>query len=156
MAEARHGTTSSRWAPELLIAGAGILFARTVALIAGGARKVLQPWVVGLTYLEMAIDLVSIATAARWCRSRQPDQARWALRAGAAATFLHAGRVAVFVIGRTGPWVDFDVREEQRDGHDERWTWPQVVFAGTMSALGVVGVLVIGLVRRRRVAVGTH
>lgn len=66
-----------------------------------------------------------------------------------AATFLHAGRVLVFVLGRTGPWVDFDVRPEKRADHRERWTWGQVVFAGVMSVFGVVGALAIWRARRR-------
>jgi hypothetical protein len=136
-----------------LSAGAGILLYRTIALIAGGARKVLERWVVWLTFLEMAIDVVTFGSALRWWRSKNPDHARSALVAGACATLVHAGRVAVFVVGRTGPWIDFDVREDARADHDERWTWPQVVFAGTLSTFGVVGVVVIWIVRTRRVAV---
>ncbi len=139
----------SRWAPGLLLLGAGFLLYRTLALVAGGARRVLAPWVVGLTYLEMAIDAVTMTWAARWWRSRSPAHASPALRAGAGATLVHALRVAVFVVGRTGPWVDVDVREEERARHDERWTWAQVVFAGTMSVLGVIGVFVVWITRRR-------
>jgi hypothetical protein len=62
---------------------------------------------------------------------------------------LHALRVLIFVLGRTGPWVDFDVRPEQRSSHAARWTWDQVYFAATLSVLGVVGVLVIWRLRRR-------
>ena len=134
----------------LLFCGAGILLGRTVALLAGGARRVLQPWVVFLTWLEMAIDGLTMAGAVRWFRSTDPRHARFALRAGAAATLLHAVRVAVFVAGRTGPWKDFDVRPEARADHDERWTWPQVVFAATMSVMGVVGVVLTW--RQRRAA----
>lgn len=41
--------SDSRRAPVLLFVGAGILLSRTIALLAGGARRVLQPWVVALT-----------------------------------------------------------------------------------------------------------
>ena len=150
----RHDTTGRR-APGLLFAGAGILLYRTIALVAGGARRVLKPWVVGLTYLETAIDVVTMGAAVRWWRSRNPEHAHPALVAGACATLLHAVRVAVFVIGRTGPWVDFDVRKEARADHDERWTWAQVVFAGVLSISGVVGVIAIWIVRRRRSAGGS-
>lgn len=141
---------AGRWAPGMLIVGAGVLFYRTIALIRGGARKVLKPWVVQLTFVEMAIDAFTMLSAARWWRSRNPDHADLALTAGACATLVHAGRVAVFVLGRTGPWVDFDVRQDARAGHDKRWTWSQVVFAGTLSALGVIGVVTIWVARRCR------
>ena len=65
------------------------------------------------------------------------------LRAGAVATLLHVFRVLIFVIGRTVPWIDFDVRPEQRATHSERWTWAQVVFAAAISTFGVVDVLVV-------------
>jgi hypothetical protein len=140
---------SSGVGPGLLFAGAGILLYRTIALLAGGARKVLKPWVVVLTFIEMLADIVTLGAAARWWRSRAARDEPLPLRAGAVATLLHAGRVLVFVLGRTGPWIDFDVRPEQRADHDERWTWPGVVFAGVMSVLGVVGVVIIWCVRRR-------
>lgn len=143
-----HEDTSRR-AAVLLFCGAGILFGRTVALLAGGAGRVLRPWVVALTWVEMMIDVVTLAASARWFRSREPAHAGLAMRAGAVATLLHAVRVAVFVLGRTGPWRDFDVRPEQRKGHDDRWTWAQVRFAGVMSVTGVVGVVVVGRRRRR-------
>jgi len=138
-----------RAGPGLLLVGAGILLYRTVALLAGGARKVLQWWVVALTIFEMLLDTVTLVAAARWWRSGRARNASLPLRFGAAATLLHAARVGVFVIGRTGPWVDVDVRPECRAGHRERWTWSQVVFAGAMSVLGVSGVLIMWRVRRR-------
>ena len=139
---------SSRLSPGLLIFGAGILLFRTIALLAAGARTLLKRWVVGLTLAEMLIDVVTIAKSARWWWTRDPCHVRLAMRAGAAATVLHAVRVAVFVLGRTGPWKDFDVRPDKRADHNERWTWAQVVFASVLSVLGVIGVLVIWLARR--------
>ena len=118
----RRQEVARRWAPGLLFTGAGLLLYRTIALLLGGARTVLKPWVVQLTYVEMAIDAITMLSATRWWSSRNPDHAHPALVAGAATTLVHAGRVAVFVVGRTGPWVDFDVREDQRAGHDARWT----------------------------------
>lgn len=109
----------------------------------------LKRWVMTLTVAEMMIDLATGAAAARWWRSRAPRHGRLALTAGAIATVLHAGRVLVFVVGRTGPWVDFDVRPEHRDGHGERWSWNGVVFAAAMSVLGVIGVVVVWRARRR-------
>lgn len=139
---------SSGVVPALLGGGAGILLYRTIALLAGGARSVLKGWVVMLTVIEMMVDIVTIIGAARWWLSRSPRHAHLPLRAGATATLLHTARVLVFVLGRTGPWVDFDVRPEHRADHRERWTWPGVVFAGVMSVLGVVGVVVSWRARR--------
>lgn len=134
--------------PGLLLGGAGILLYRTIALLAGGAKSVLERWVVLLTVVEMVVDAVTIVGAARWWRSRSPRHAALPLRVGAAATLLHAARVAVFVLGRTGPWVDFDVRPEHRANHRERWSWSGVSFAGVMSLLGMAGVLITWRARR--------
>ncbi|MDH3683192.1 MAG: hypothetical protein OEV40_24980 [Acidimicrobiia bacterium] len=140
----------------LLFGGAGILLYRTVALLAGSGRVVLKPWVVALTFIEMALDCVTMAGSARWWLTRCAGHARLPLRAGVAATLLHAARVSVFVLGRTGPWRDFDVRPEHRADHDERWTWSQVVLASVLSVLGVIGVVVVWWFRRRSPAGARH
>jgi hypothetical protein len=142
------GRHARRQAPVLLFGGAGVLLGRTIALLGGGAARVLRPWVVALTWIEMAVDAVTMAGALRWFRSGDPAHARLPMRAGATAALLHAARVAVFILGRTRPCRDFDVRPEKRADHDERWTWGQVVFAGVMSIAGVVGVAVVWRSRR--------
>lgn len=134
--------------PALLTGGAGLLLYRTVALLAGGGRIVLKPWVVALTVVEMVLDVVTTIGSLRWWATRSAERAPLALRAGAATTLVHAARVSIFVLGRTGPWQDFDVRRAHRAGHRQRWTWGQVVFAGVLSALGVVAVLRIWQARR--------
>lgn len=140
---------SRRCGPGLLIAGACVLLYRTVALLAGEARAVLKRWVVALTVIEMIVDVVTVIAAARWWRTRAPAHSRLPMRAGAVATVVHAGRVLVFVLGRTGPLADFDVRPERRADHRERWSWAQVVVAGVLSTLGLIGVVAIWRVRRR-------
>ncbi len=118
---------------------------------------VLKRWVVALTVMEMIVDVVSVAAAARWWKSHAPHHARLPLRVGALATLLHAVRVLIFVLGRTGPWVDFDVRPEHRASHGTRWTWGGVVFAGVMAVLGVIGVGVVWRWRSLRLrSVGAH
>lgn len=141
--------TRTRLYAALLVLGAGILLYRTIALLAGGAWSVLMPWVIALTFLEMAIDVTVIVAALRWGASSRGADASLALKAGAAAAILHAVRVLVFVLGRVGPWVDFDVRPAERALHATRWTWGEVWFAGVLSVLGVVGVVVIWRLRRR-------
>ncbi len=133
--------------PGLLLGGAAVLVYRTVALLSG-ARTVLKGWVVGLTIVEMSVDVATIVGSARWWATRAPRDGRLALRFGAAATLLHAVRVLVFVLGRVGPWRDFDVRPERRADHRDRWTWGGVIFAGTMAALGVLGVGIVWRIRR--------
>ena len=132
-----------------LVLGGGVLLYRTIALLAGGASRVLQPWAVALTWLEMAIDVLTIAASARWLVRGSAQHATLALRLGAAATVVHAIRVGIFVLGRTGAWPDFDVRPEARAGHQERWSWTQVVFAATTSVLGIAGAALIWRRRRR-------
>lgn len=136
----------------LLVLGASVLLFRTLALLHGGARHVLRSWVVLSTYLEMAVDAVTLVGSLRWWASGSEQHASLALRAGAAATFIHAFRVLVFALGRVGPWRDFDVRPGERAAHGERWNWGQVVFASSMSVAGVVAVFVIRSVRGRAVA----
>lgn len=133
--------------PGLLLGGAAVLVYRTVALLSR-ARTVLAGWVVGLTIVEMVVDVATMVAAARSLTTRAREDGRLALRFGAAATFLHAARVLVFVLGRVGPWRDFDVRPEHRADHRERWTWGGVIFAGAMSALGVLGVGIVWRIRR--------
>lgn len=136
-------TDSGRLGAGLLFGGAAVLAYRTVALAAGEARAVLKRWVMALTFVEMVVDALTMIASMRWWVSRSPADARFPLRAGAAAALLHAARVLVFVVGRTGPWRDFDVRPEHRAEHDDRWSWTEVIFAGTTSILGVIGVFVI-------------
>ena len=140
-------TESASVAPALLFGGAAVLVYRTVFLLSG-ARSVLKGWVVALTIVEMAVDIATLLAAVRWWVTRDPHHSRPAMRFGAAATLLHAMRVSVFVLGRTGPWRDFDVRPEHRPDHDQRWTWGGVVVAGVMSALGFLGVGIIWQLRR--------
>ena len=84
-----------------------------------------------------------------WWISNNEAKASIPLRLGATAAILHAVRVLIFVLGRFGPWIDFDVRPEHRALHYTRWSWPGVYFAAILTVLGVIGVLVIWTLRRR-------
>jgi hypothetical protein len=142
--------SSLRLYASLLALGASVLLARTVVMLAQGAMKVLVPWVSSLLLAECLLDITTLVGSVWWWVRDEADRERFALRAGAAATILHAVRVLIFVLGRAGPWVDFDVRPEQRALHAESWSWGQVYFAAVLSALGVIGVVVIWMWRRRR------
>jgi hypothetical protein len=135
----------------LLALGACILLYRTVTMISQGALGILVVWVSILLMAEMLVDLGCLLGAVRWWISRDRAKGTLALRLGAAAAVLHALRVLVFVLGRTGPWIDFDVRPEHRAVHGDTWTWTGVWFAAIMAVMGVAGVIVIwGLIRRAR------
>jgi hypothetical protein len=42
---------------------------------------------------------------------------------GAAAAILHAIRVLIYMLGRTGPWVNFDEKPGHRDSYTFEWFW---------------------------------
>ena len=133
----------------LLAAGASILLFRTASMMFfEDAFLLLVLWVILLLILEFVIDLGCVIFSVRWFISSRKEQARIPLRLGAAATILHAVRVAVFVLGRTGPWENFDIKSEHHSTYTFEWFW--VYFAAVLSLLGVVGVVVIWQVIRKR------
>lgn len=133
----------------LLALGACILLYRTITMISQGSLNILALWVSILLFVEMLIDLSCFLTTIPWWISRDRAKARIPLRLGAAAAIFHALRVLVFVIGRVGPWKNFDVRPEQLIAHASTWTWAGVYFATIMAALGIIGVIVIWILIRR-------
>ena len=131
----------------LLMSGAFILFYRTVSMIFfENALRILSAWVVLLLFIESIIDSFCILFSIRWFISNDPSDDSIPLRLGASAAVFHAFRVLIYVLGRTGPWVNFDVRPEYRSSYasDNFWVW----FAGILSLMGIVGVVVIWLYRR--------
>lgn len=145
-----HLTFKQRYYASLIILGAGILLYRTISMLAGGAINVLVWWVSLLLLAEMIIDASCIVSAIPWWIRNAKEKERLPLRLGAAAALLHAFRVLIFILGRTGPWLNFDVRPEQRAMHADRWTWGGVYFAGILSVLGILGVLIIWRIRSGR------
>jgi hypothetical protein len=134
---------------SLLALGACILLYRTVVMVSHGALEILVLWVSILLLTEMLIDFGCLLGAVRWWISRDRAKGTIALRLGAAATLMHALRVLVFVLGRVGPWINFDMRPGHRADHGDTWTWTGVWFAGIMAVLGVAGVIVIWRLIRR-------
>lgn len=136
---------------SLLALGASILLYRTITMLVQGTLNILVLWVSILLIAEMLLDLSCLLSSIRWWIKNDKNKASLPLRFGAAAAVLHAIRVLIFVMGRVGPWIDFDVRPEQRVMHDTRWTWTGVYFAAILSGLGIIGVIVIWtLIRRAR------
>lgn len=119
-------------------------------MIAGGSLDILVLWVSVLLIAELLIDAGCLFASIKWWIANDPVKSHLALKLGASAAILHAIRVLVFVLGRTGPWIDFDVRSEQRAIHYTRWNWTGVYFAAIMSALGLLGALIIWKLRRRK------
>ncbi len=133
----------------LLGLGASILLSRTIIMLRGGALDVLVGWVSALLVLELLIDTFTLLGSLRWCVTGAERHATPALRFGAAAAILHALRVLVFALGRVEPFLDLDVRPEQRLDHAQPWSWGEVYFASTLSVLGVLGVIAIWRLRGR-------
>ena len=132
-----------------IILGVCILLYRTVMMLSQGTMEVLVLWVFALLIADFLLDVTTLLSSIRWWVTGAERHAVFPLRVFAAAIVLHAIRVLIFVLGRTGPWIDFDVRPEERFMHAERWNWDQVYFAAVMSALGVIGVIVVWIYRRR-------
>ena len=109
--------------------------------------EILVLWVISLTILESIIDFSCIIGSLRWLISNDALKATMPLRLGAAAAILHAIRVLIYVLGRTGPWVNFDVKPIYRSSYSFEWFW--VWFAAVLAVLGVIGVIVIWRLRHR-------
>ena len=141
--------SKQRFYASLLMLGASILLFRTIMMLLQGNLKILVLWVSVLLIVEMLIDLSCLISSAIWWITNDKNKSLVALRLGAAAAFFHAFRVLIFVMGRFEPWLNFDVRPEQRALHHTRWSWGEVYFAAIMSVLGVIGVIVIWRLRIR-------
>jgi hypothetical protein len=119
-------------------------------LLSQGALEVYVLWVSVLLIAEMLLDAACLLSSIRWWITNDKNKDRIPLRLCAAVVILHAVRVLIFVLGRTGPWIDFDVRPVHRALHATRWSWAGVYFAAIMSFLSVIAVLIIWTFRRRR------
>jgi hypothetical protein len=133
----------------LVFLGAGFLFFRTIVMLTQGAMVWMVPWVAILLLAECVLDATILLGAVRWWITCDEEHARFPLRTTAAAVFLHAGRVLIYVLGRVGPWIDFDIRPEHRAIYSSRGSMGWVYFAAIMSVLGILGVIVIWRNRRR-------
>ena len=143
-----HAISKQRIYAILLILGASILVFRTIRLLFfEQGLEILVLWVIILTIVEFLIDIACIIGSLRWLISNDPLKATFALQLGAAAAIFHAIRVLVYVLGRTGPWINFDVKPEYHSSYSFEWFW--VWFAASLALLGVIGVIVIWRLRSR-------
>ncbi|MFC1920773.1 hypothetical protein ACFLYQ_03500 [Chloroflexota bacterium] len=132
----------------LLFLGASLLLFRTVRLIFfEQGLEFLVVWAIILTIVEFIIDFSCIVGSIRWLISNDALKATFPLQLGAAAAIWHAIRVSIYVLGRTGPWINFDVKPIYHSSYSFDWFW--VWFAATLAVLGVIGVIIIWRIRRR-------
>jgi hypothetical protein len=132
----------------LLILGASILLFLTSRMIfVQRAFEILVLWVFILLILEFLVDISCFVSSLRWLISNDERKATIPLQIGATAAILHALRVLIYVLGRTGPWLNFDIKPEYLSLYSFDWFW--VWFAATLSVLGIIGVIVIWMLRRR-------
>ena len=139
----------------LLILGAGILLYRTISMISVGSLGILVFWVSALLIIEMILDFSCLLASVNWWLKNDRSADKLPLRLGTATALLHAIRVFIFITGRTGPWINFDVRQDQLEAHAETWSWTGVYLAGILTCLGVIGVIIIWRIRWRRMKPGT-
>lgn len=134
---------------SFMILLAGIVLFRTIRMmLVENAFEILVLWVITLLIAEFLIDLACLFWSIRWAITGKRRDATLPLWLGAIAAFLHAIRVLIYVLGRTGPWINFDVKPEYHDSYVFDWFW--VYFAGTMSILGIIGVIVIWQIIRAK------
>ena len=125
----------------LILVGAGILLFRTLRMVlVEQAFEILMEWVYTLLILEFMIDLGCLLAALRWFVLSKWKYASSALKLGAWAAILHAFRVLIYVLGRTGPWVNFDVKPDYHASYTFDWFW--IYFAAGFSAMALIGVYV--------------
>ena len=129
---------------SLMALGASILLFRTIRLLTvENGWETLSVWVIALTFIEMLMDVFCIVYSCHWLIADSSKSQKRSLRLGASAAIFHAFRVLIYVIGRTSPWINFDVKPQFRSTHDVDMFW--VYFAAILSIAGILGVILIWL-----------
>ena len=128
--------------------GIWVLLLRTILMTAQGYLVTFVPWVAALLALELLLNVSIFVSAAWWWMGANASRARLPLHLTTATIIIHAIRVLVFVLGRTGPWHDFDVRAIHRTSSDPEWHW--VIFAAILAILSPIALASVWLRRRSR------
>ncbi|MFC2161219.1 hypothetical protein ACFLRW_00980 [Acidobacteriota bacterium] len=127
--------------------GAFILLFRTMRfLLVENALITHTWWVIALTFLEASLDLSCLVFCIPWFISNDKSKDSLPLFFGAVAAILHAARVLIYALGRTGLWLNFDIKPEYHAQISSDRFW--VYFAAVLSVLGVAGVLLIWRLRK--------
>jgi len=130
--------------------GIWVLLIRTILMVAQGYLVTFVPWVAALLAFELLLNASIFLSALWWWIGAVANRATLPLRLTAATVIIHAIRVLIFVLGRTVPWLDFDVRPIHRMISPAEWHW--VVFAAILATLSLVALAVVW--RRRRALLG--
>jgi hypothetical protein len=135
----------------LMILGASILLFRTIRLLSvENGWETLAIWVITCTFIEMLIDVFCIIFSFSWLLKATIKSRQMALRLGAAAAIFHAFRVLVYVMGRIGPFKNFDLKPQFHNTQNVEMFW--IYFASILSILGVLGVIIIWrLIRKGKI-----
>lgn len=141
--------TKQRIYALLLTLGSSFLLYRTIALLFDGILMWATWWISVLLFVELLIDLGCVISSIWWFITNDRSKDKLPLRLGTAVALFHALRVLIFVLGRTGQWINFDVKPEYYALYNERWSWGEVYFASVMSVLGIIVVIVIWRIRVR-------
>ena len=124
-------------------------------LAPGQGRLTAQFHACGLLVLELVVNAITLFAALWWTVKQNRGWKRIALGAVAGTVIVHAVRVAVFVLGRTGPRADFDIRSERRAEYAAEVSWFSVWFAAAMAVTSVVVLVsVLRMGRKRRLVSG--
>jgi len=148
------GSRAARTFAALLMLAAPILIYRAAFLIWTGVASRYVIWLNVLTWIELLLAVSIVGAALVWLVSGGRAWCALTLRLTAAIILLHAFRVAVFVIARVGPWIDFDVRPEERPVDPAGWDWFQIWFASAMAGLSLLVLFGVLIWRRRRDGLG--
>ena len=130
--------------------GISILFLRTLRmiLIENAINVLIIPLVI-LLFIEMLIDGLCILSSIYWFIKNREQNSSISLKLAAIGILLHAIRVLFYALGRIRVFLDFDIKDAYKGQHAVDIFW--VYFAVVMSLLGVIGVLVVWSLRKKKI-----
>lgn len=135
--------------PLLIIFGASILLFRTIRLMFfEDGLIILALWTKILTFIEMIIDLLCVLATFKWLKESELRFRSISLWLGSTVTIFHALRVLIYILGRVGPWKDFDKDPVYRLQGTTNTFW--LLLAGSLSVVGVFGVIIIGKLMKQK------
>lgn len=146
---ANQSTVKQRFWAFLVTGGIGILLFRSIhMLFMEQALSMLVSWVAALLLAEALVDLLCVISALRWFINGKVRYAWFPLRLAAVAVVLHAIRVIIYVLGRTGPNKNFDINREFREFVQLDWFW--VYSSAAIAGVGLIAVFIVWLLMRNR------
>ena len=133
----------------LLMLGTFILMLRTLRMVLVEQEfEMLTDWVYVLLILEFMLILGCLLASSRWFVLSKWRYASTALKLGSWAVMLHALRVLIYVLGRTGPWINLDVKPVYHKSYSFDWFW--IYFAAGFAALGLIGLVIAWRIWRQK------